>query len=349
MTRVWKQILVPPEASMEDTIKVIDSAGLKLALVIDDNYKLLGMVTDGDIRRALIKHKSMDTPIVDVMNPEPLTVDKRVSKSRILSLMKKNVLMAIPLVSGNKLVGLETLEKMVYRPHYDNPIFLMAGGFGTRLRPLTNDCPKPLLKLAGKAILETILENFINAGFHRFYISTHYMPEKIREYFGDGTNWGVSIEYVHEESPLGTAGALGLLPDTIPKLPLIMMNGDLLTKVDFEHLLTYHLEQKSIATMCVTEYEYQIPYGVVESKGNHVVSMVEKPFQRHFVNAGIYVVNPELVAKVSKNQIIDMPSLIEQQIADAFDVAIFPIHEYWLDIGKMNDFNQAQIDVRNDF
>lgn len=349
MTQLWKNILVSPSTTMEETIKVIDIGALKLALVVDSDQTLLGVVTDGDIRRALIRHQSMDTPIIDVMNNKPLVADVDTTKARLLSLMKKNSLIAIPLIKNNKLVGLETLEKIVYKPNYENPIFLMAGGFGTRLRPLTNDCPKPLLKLGGKPILETIIENFVNSGFHNFYISTHFLSEKIKEHFGDGSDWGVNIEYVYEESPLGTAGALGLLPDSMPKLPVIMMNGDLLTKVDFEHLLSYHLGQKSLATMCVTEYEYQVPYGVVESVGNQVVSMVEKPLQRHFINAGIYVINPELVAQVEKNQVIDMPTLIEQKIAENHKVSIFPIHEYWLDIGKMNDFNQAQIDVRDKF
>lgn len=349
MTQLWKNILISPSATMEDTIKVIDIGALKLALVVDEEQTLLGVVTDGDIRRALIRHQSMDTAITEVMNSNPLVAGVNTTKARLLSLMKKNALIAIPLIKNNKLVGLETLEKIVYKPNYDNPIFLMAGGFGTRLRPLTNDCPKPLLKLGGKPILETIIENFISSGFHHFYISTHFLSEKIREHFGDGSDWGINIEYVYEESPLGTAGALGLLPDNMPKLPVIMMNGDLLTKVDFEHLLSYHLEQKSLATMCVTEYEYRVPYGVVESAGNQVVSMVEKPLQRHFINAGIYVINPELVDQVEANQVIDMPTLIEQKIAENNKVSIFPIHEYWLDIGKMNDFNQAQIDVKDKF
>lgn len=306
-------------------------------------------MTDGDIRRALLKHKSMDCLIVDIMNKTPLVAEEDTPKSRLLTLMRTKGLLAIPIVSNNKLIGLQTIQKMIEKPSYDNPVFIMAGGFGTRLKPLTDNCPKPLLKLGGKPILETIIENFISSGFHHFYISTHFMPEKIKEHFGHGEKWGISIEYVEEQSPLGTGGALGLLPSNTPDLPLIMMNGDLLTKIDFEHLLSYHLEQDTIATMCVTEYEYQIPYGVVQSKGNRILSLVEKPVQRSFVNAGIYVVNPELIRQVKKNQIIDMTTLIEQQINNDENVSIFPIHEYWLDIGKMNDFNQAQIDIKTKF
>lgn len=345
----WQSILISPETSMAETIAVIDKGAMQLALVVDNERQLLGVVTDGDIRRALIKHVAMDAVIADVMNTNPIVAKRGTSKSQLLNTMNRKGLSAIPLVENDVVVGLETLQKIVERSHYDNPVFLMAGGFGTRLRPLTDNCPKPLLKLGGKPILETILENFILAGFHRFYISTHYMPEMIQEYFGDGEKWGVSIEYVHEESPLGTGGSLGLLPDNLPELPIIMMNGDLLTKVDFAHLLDYHLEQTSIATMCVTEYEYQVPYGVIESQGNKITHMVEKPMQRHFVNAGIYVVNPELIQRVEVNQAIDMPTLLEQQIEKDEDVTIFPIHEYWLDIGKMPDFNKAQIDVEKEF
>jgi dTDP-glucose pyrophosphorylase len=345
----WQKILISPQTTMADTIVVIDKAAMQLALVVDENRNLLGVVTDGDIRRALIRHIPMESPIEQVMHKTPSVAKRGTSKSQLLNLMNRKGLLAIPIVENNVVVGLETLKKIVERSHYDNPVFLMAGGFGTRLKPLTDNCPKPLLKLGGKPILETILENFIAAGFHRFYISTHYMPDMIEDYFGNGDNWGVSIEYVYEDTPLGTGGALGLLPKNLPELPLIMMNGDLLTKVDFAHLLEYHLQQSSIATMCVTEYEYQVPYGVVESKGNKILSMVEKPMQRHFVNAGIYVVNPELVNKVEKNQVIDMPTLIEQQIANDEDVTIFPIHEYWLDIGKMPDFDQAQRDVKTEF
>jgi dTDP-glucose pyrophosphorylase/predicted transcriptional regulator len=345
----WKNILIPPSATIAETIAVIDKGAMQFALVVDTKNKLLGVVTDGDIRRALISHLSMDIAIEQVMNDAPFTAELGITRSRLLHLMNTKGLLAIPIIDNGILVGLETLQKIVERTHYDNPVFLMAGGFGTRLKPLTDNCPKPLLKLAGKPILETIIDNFIAAGFHRFYISTHYLPEKIRSYFGDGSKWGVEINYVHEESPLGTGGALGLLPKNLPNLPVIMMNGDLLTKVDFELLLNFHSEQNSLATMCVTEYEYQVPYGVVTLKEHQLVSMIEKPKQKFFVNAGIYVVNPALIKQVGENQVIDMPSLIEEQITKNEKVSVFPVHEYWLDIGKFNDFNQAKIDMQNEF
>jgi len=349
MCQNWKSILIPPTATMAETIDVIDKGALQLALVVDAHSKLLGIVTDGDVRRALIRHQSMDCSISEVMHKTPMTAQLGTSRSKLLNLMNKNALLAIPIVNDGILVGLETLQKIVSRSHHDNPVFLMAGGFGKRLKPLTDNCPKPLLKLGGKPILENILENFIASGFHNFYISTHYMPEKIQAYFGDGSQWGIDIKYIHEEQPLGTGGALGLLPDNMPDLPIIMMNGDLLTKVDLEYLLAYHNEKNGIATMCVTEYEYQVPYGVVQTNGHQLESMVEKPTNKFFVNAGIYVITPSLIKRVAKNQMIDMPTLINEQIAKGDKVSVFPIHEYWRDIGKWNDYNQAQLDVENDF
>lgn len=349
MSHHWKNTLVSPETTMAETISVIDKAAMQFALVVDNNNKLLGIVTDGDIRRALLRHQDMSSPIDTVMNKSPSVAKKGLSRSRLLHLMNSKGLLAIPIIEDDVLIDVQTLQKIVNRSHYDNPVFIMAGGFGTRLKPLTDNCPKPLLKLGGKPILETIIENFIASGFHRFYISTHYLPEQIEAYFGNGSDWGVEISYVHEENPLGTAGALGLLPKDITNLPIIMMNGDLLTKVDFELLLNFHTEQQGIATMCVTEYEYQVPYGVVTLQDHQLESMIEKPLQKYFVNAGIYVVTPELIKQVKENQIIDMPALLESEIGKGEKVSVFPVHEYWLDIGKFNDFSQAQIDIEKEF
>ncbi|MEH6469996.1 MAG: nucleotidyltransferase family protein [Halopseudomonas sp.] len=349
MSHDWHKALVTPATSIQETIKVIDKEALRIALVVDEQQQLKGVVTDGDIRRALLQHIPLGNAVSEIMNPNPKSVSINDSKARILAAMERDKLLQIPILDGGVLVGLETLQHLLQRTRYDNPVFLMAGGFGTRLKPLTDNCPKPLLKVGGKAILETILESFVEAGFHRFYISTHYMPEMIQSHFGDGSKWNVTIEYVHEEEPLGTGGALGLLPDNIPQLPLIMMNGDVLTKVDFEQLLDYHLKQKSLATMCVQEYSYQVPYGVIQGRGNQILSMEEKPVHKFFVNAGIYVIDPILIQSVPENQRIDMPTLLEQQIAAEKSVTMFPLHEYWLDIGKMPDFEQAQHDFSKDF
>ena len=342
-----KKASILPSASLKDALLIIDREALRVALVVDEAEVFLGVVTDGDIRRGLLRGLTLDSNVIEVVNRHPTTAPIGTKRSDLLALMNNLDILFIPLVDGPYLVGLETLHHaLVEKPVYQNPVFIMAGGFGTRLRPLTDQCPKPMLKVGTKPILETVIDRFIKAGFVNFYISTHYMPELIQAHFGDGAEFGVSITYVHEESPLGTGGALGLLPSDLPEeLPLIMMNGDVLTTVDFQRLLDFHISNRADATMCVREYEYQIPYGVVEGKGNKIVKMVEKPVQRFFVNAGIYVVSPRVVQSVPKNYRIDMPTLLEQHQQERDNILMFPIHEYWLDIGQMGDFNRAQADI----
>ncbi|MBT1443006.1 nucleotidyltransferase family protein [Shewanella sp. JM162201] len=346
MSYCWNNVLIKPDNSIRDALEIINNEALRVALVIDANQHLVGVVTDGDIRRGILSDLSLEAPVSLVMNLSPTVAKVGATRKEIVELMERKSILAIPLVDDErKVIGLETLHSALHRPKHQNPVFLMAGGFGTRLRPLTDNCPKPMLKVGEKPILETLLNQFLKAGFNNIYISTHYMPEQITDYFGDGSAWGANIRYVHEETPLGTGGALGLLPEDIPELPLIMMNGDVLTKVDFQRLLEFHVNHDADATMCVREYDYQIPYGVVKGEGNRITSMVEKPTQRFFVNAGIYVLSPSVIHSVQKNHIIDMPTLLEQHMCERNNVLMFPIHEYWLDIGRMDDFNKAQSDI----
>lgn len=339
----WQSVLVAAETPIVEAIKVLDKGALRIALIVDDEQKLIGTLTDGDIRRALISHVSMEQPVARIMCSTPRVAKSGWSRKRTLSLMESADLLQLPIVDNqDRVVGLETLHSLLEKRVVDNPVFLMAGGFGTRLKPLTNACPKPMLKIGEKPILELILESFIEAGFHRFFISTHYLPQMIRDYFGDGSHWGISIQYIHEEQPLGTGGALGLLPLDEIDQPMIMMNGDLLTTPNYLGLLDFHKEQGCTATMCVREFEYKIPYGVIQSDGTHVQSMVEKPSHKCFINAGMYVVSPELVKTVKAGARIDMPSVLESAIAQGHKVAMFPLHEYWLDVGQMNDFREAQ-------
>ncbi|XOB91205.1 nucleotidyltransferase family protein [Pseudomonadota bacterium 24LQ007] len=344
----WRKALVNSDASLEQAIEVLDKAALRIALVVDASDRLLGTLTDGDVRRALLKHLPLETPVNQVMNGQPKTADQSWTESRILALMEQHELLQLPLVDAEKrVVGLANLHDILNKHRHDNPVFLMAGGFGTRLRPLTNNCPKPMLKVGDKPILEQILLNFVEAGFHRFYISTHYMPEVIRDYFGNGEKWGISIQYVHEEEPLGTGGALGLLPHDEIDQPLFMMNGDLLTSLNLHSFLEFHETHNGVATMCVREYEHQVPYGVITSEGTQIKSMVEKPVHRFFVNAGIYLLDPALVKSVEPGTRIDMPTLLERQIDGGNAVNMFPIHEYWLDIGRMDDFHKAQTEMQD--
>jgi dTDP-glucose pyrophosphorylase len=345
MSHNWKNILISPNESIQQALKIIDEEALKLALVVDGNSCLLGSITDGDIRRALIQGISLSEPVSKIMFTNPTTALQGTSRANLLTLMDDKQLLSIPLMKNGQVVGLETLHQVMHKPKYDNPVFLMAGGFGTRLRPLTDNCPKPLLKVGDKPILETVLLRFIKAGFHNFYISTHFLPEMISDHFGNGEKWGVTISYVHESEPLGTGGALGLLPKNISDLPVIVMNGDVLTKIDFEKMLTAHNLHGANATMCVREYEIQVPFGVIENNGLKIIGMVEKPIQRFHVNAGIYVIGSPIVNSVKKNEYIDMPTLLERHIKG--NVMMFPFHEYWLDIGRMDDFNRAQKDIVN--
>lgn len=347
MSYCWNNVLIRPDDSIRDALEIINNEALRVALVVDSSQHLVGLVTDGDIRRGLLKNLTLADPVSLVMNLSPMTALAGTQRELLVQLMEKKGTLAIPLLDAEgKVVGLETLYDVLHRPKYQNPVFLMAGGFGTRLRPLTDKCPKPMLKIGNKPILEIVIRSFIKAGFINFYISTHYMPELIRTHFGDGSEFGVNITYVHEESPLGTGGALGLLPKDLPEgLPLIMMNGDVLTKVDFQRLLDFHVTHDADATMCVREYDYQIPYGVINGEGNKITSMVEKPIQRFFVNAGIYVVSPRVIQSVPEKYRIDMPTLLERHMQEREKVLMFPIHEYWLDIGRMDDFNRAQVDI----
>jgi dTDP-glucose pyrophosphorylase/predicted transcriptional regulator len=337
----WSKILLKSDDSMRTTIEVMHAGGNRLALVVSDDRKLLGTVTDGDIRRALIKQVDMNCAVSEIMNKSPVTALKSESPNRIMSKMSDRDLLHIPIIDKNNiLIGLETLQHLLVKKKYDNPVFLMAGGFGKRLHPLTEHTPKPLLHVGMRPILETILMQFIESGFHNFYISTHYKADMIRNHFGGGKDWDVNIQYVHEENPLGTAGALGMLPSDI-SLPILMMNGDLLTKVDLQQLLSFHQEQDAIATMCIRECDFQIPYGVVSIEEQYVTNIVEKPMHKFFVNAGIYVIDPKLINQVDGNKYLDMPNFLENQIKNGNKVCVFPIHEYWLDIGRMDEYEWA--------
>lgn len=343
-----QNVVATPDTSIRDVLDIIDKHAVRIALIVNSSMELLGTVTDGDIRRGLLREINLESEAEKVMNSQPYSCDFSTPQEVLIQKMKEKNILAIPLCQDGKVVGLSTLHDELTRvKKYENPVFIMAGGFGSRLRPLTDCCPKPMLKIGEKPILETVIRSFIQAGFENFYISTHYMAEQIRNHFGDGSGLGVNITYVYEEEPLGTGGALGLLPKDLPKdLPLIMMNGDVLTKVDFQRLLEFHVDNDADATMCVREYDYQIPYGVIKGEGNKVIKMVEKPVQHFFVNAGIYVVSPRVAQSVPENFRIDMPTLLEQHMRERENVLMFPIHEYWLDIGRMDDFNRAQVDIQ---
>ena len=345
----WRNCCIPKDTSIIETLRTIDKAALQFALVVSEENHLIGVVSDGDIRRGLLRGVALSSPVEEIMNTKPVVANICQEKHYIANMMRKYALHHIPVVNeNNELVNLYTMEDVLYKKQRDNVVILMAGGLGTRLRPLTNEIPKPLLKVGSKPILETIIENFIDSGFHRFYLSVNYKSEMIEKYFGDGRNFGVEIYYIHERKRMGTAGALYFLPETLTA-PVIVMNGDLLTKVDFGDFLDYHNKMEAVATMGVREYSYQIPYGVIDYNGNEIVKICEKPSHQYLVNAGMYVLSPEAVAYVQEEKYLDMPDLFNQLIESKEKTTVYPIREYWMDIGRIDDFEQAQKDYEEVF
>jgi len=346
----WRKVILKSNCTMKEAIKVLNEEALRIVMVVDDNQKLIGTITDGDIRRALIEHKDMKVQLGEIMHTSPSTISDNLSEKQILTLMKQKNVLQLPILDNeDKVIGLKTLQNTYEIEKHDNTVFLMAGGFGVRLHPLTEKIPKPLLKIGTSPILEIILKQLIESGFNNFVISTHYKAQMLKDYFGDGSKWDVSINYVYEENPLGTAGSLGLMPKINNDLPVLMMNGDLLTKVDFNSFLNFHNNHSGIASMCVREYDFEVPYGVVKSKNQKLKSIVEKPIHKFFVNAGIYLLNQSLIKKLDGISRIDMTSLLESQINDGLEVNIFPLHEYWLDIGQHEQLEQAKKDSKRVF
>ena len=345
MTINWQKVVIESSISIKEALRVIDKEALRVALVVDNN-KLIGMVTDGDVRRGILQGTELSAPVSEIMNTNPVSANASLSSHDLKALMQSRKILSLPIVNDEgQLVGLKTLYDTLVIEKRENPVFIMAGGFGTRLKPLTDNCPKPMLKVGDKPMLESLINNFKSHGFYKFYISTHYLPEVIVNYFGDGSQFGIEIEYIYEETPLGTGGALSLLPDALPKEPIIMINGDILTNVDFSKVLDFHTKKNSDATMCVRDYEIKIPFGVIEGEGHEITAMVEKPTYRYFVNAGIYVISHNIINSLPKNQHLDMPSLFEMKQKEGLKTLKFPIHEYWLDVGRHDDFKKAQVDI----
>ncbi len=321
---------------------------MQIALVVDGDNHLLGTVTDGDVRRGILRGVALNETVDKIMNPNPSVCREDDAREAILTRMEIRNLRHMPVVDkAGRVVRLETHDELLAPKERDNLVVLMAGGLGVRLRPLTENCPKPMLKIGGRPILETILLNFIEYGFRRFYLSVNYMSEAITEYFGDGSRWGVDIRYLRESQKLGTAGALSLLPER-PNSPILVMNGDLLTKVNFTQLVDFHGAHRSKATMCVREYDFQVPYGVVKMDHHSITAIEEKPVQTFFVNAGIYMLEPEILDMIPKSDFFDMPTLFDRLIADRSKTIAFPVREYWLDIGHVEDFERANLEHSGD-
>ena len=345
----WNDSVLSEKSTIRDAIELLEKSKFGTVFVLGDNSQLIGTITDGDVRRAIMKGADLSANILNSVNTSPIVAHQDYSQDEIKDKLKDLSIKHIPILdSDNRLIDVVG-KAQLYKNIYDNPIFLMAGGFGTRLRPLTNDTPKPMLNVGDRPILETIILEFKKQGFWNFYISTHYLHEKIEQHFRNGDKYGVSIKYIHEDEPLGTAGALSLLPDEAKKMPIILMNGDLLTKANFEKILDFHNKSDCSATTCVREYDFQVPFGVVESQNHKIRKIVEKPIHKFFVNAGIYVLSSDIVKKIRGGQQLDMPDLLNLDIKKGHKVVGFPLHEYWLDIGRIDEFNQAQEDIKGIF
>ena len=338
------------DTNIHDALKIIDHRGGQIALVVDGGQKLLGTVTDGDVRRGILSGIDLQSPVSMIMNAEPVKAKPSDDRQFILSILRQNKLRHVPIVDdAGCLLGLETLDDLQRPPCRKNMVLLMAGGLGSRLKPLTNECPKPMLRIGGRPILETIILNFIEYGFRKFVISLNYKADMIREYFSDGHKWGVSIQYIEEDERLGTAGSLRLLPEIQNSHPIIVMNGDVLTKVNLDHFLDFHASNHSKATMGVREYNFQVPYGVLKLDHHQIVEVEEKPNHNFFVNAGIYVLDQDILNCLPDKERFEMPNLFEQLIKMGHHAVAFPIREYWLDIGQPDNLKQAHSDFKDMF
>lgn len=345
----WKKTIIPPTAQLIEAVQKLDESAAQICLVSTQDGYLVGTITDGDVRRAILRGVPLTESVVAVMNPHPVTARDSDDPITLLTEMRRDQFRHIPLldVSG-RLTGMVTADELLQPADRPNWVVLMAGGEGRRLRPLTEDTPKPLLSVGDKPILETILTTLTNAGFRQFYLSVNYRAERVRDYFGDGSKWGVQIEYLHESRKLGTAGALGLLP-SIPSHPILVMNGDILTNVNFAKIVDFHEEQGNAATMCVRTYSLDIPYGVVEVDGMVITGIKEKPTYTCNVNAGIYVMSPDVMGLIEPNTPVDMPELFLNLIKRNEKCSVFQVRDYWTDIGAIDDFNRANSDFNSVF
>ena len=336
-----ENIKLRQNATIKEALEIIDSGAMQIALVVDDNDKLLGTLTDGDIRRGILMGLDLDSSIETIVFKEPAVAKISSTKEEILKIALSKKLHQIPIVDDNGIVlDLKEIEELVEPKIKTNRAILMVGGLGTRLRPLTQDMPKPMLKVGNKPILQTIVEKFAEYGFVNITMCVNFNASIIRDYFGDGKEFGVNIDYVLEQKRMGTAGALSLLKER-PSEPFFVMNGDLLTNVNFEHIFNYHMLNKATATMCVREYDYEVPYGVVKMNDNKIIEIAEKPVQKFFVSAGIYMLSPEILDLIPQDEFYDMPTLFEKAIAQDKNVISFPIHEYWIDIGRLEEYQKA--------
>lgn len=343
----FERVFVQPSATLREAVMAIDAGGVEIALVVDEERRLLGTVSDGDARRALLRGSSLDDDIRGIVHRAPISAPVNTDVGIVLRLMTENAIEQVPLLDADaRVVDLVFIHDIVHGGTEPPKVVLMAGGEGMRLRPLTEDTPKPMLPIGDekRPLLQTTLTQIAQAGFRRVLLAVNYRAHDIEEHFGDGAELGLDIRYLHEPSALGSAGALRLAGDELDK-PFIVMNADLLTNVNLGALIRFHTNDSNVITIGVRRYVLKVPYGVVDVEGGKVSSLREKPALGFFVNAGIYAVNPDAVALMPEDPSgFNMTEVIEAALSAGHRVGAFPIREYWLDIGQLADYRQAQED-----
>lgn len=338
---LWQRAILPPTATLQDAVKNLNDVAVKICLIVNGKGKLEGTISDGDIRRALLRGSTLASPITNVVRQNPLVAPEGMSRDLVLQLMTANKIQQIPVIDAhNHLVGLQLWDDITAPTALPNLMVIMAGGPGTRLRPLTEYCPKPMLPVAGRPMLEHIIRRAKLEGFSHFILAIHHLGQMIRDHFGDGSRLDVRIDYLTEETPLGTAGALSLL-DPRPDLPFVVTNGDVITDIRYGELLDFHLRYKANATMAVRIHEWQNPFGVVQMKGVEIVSFEEKPTVRSHINAGVYVLDPTALESIDAGDHCDMPILFNRLMARGQRTVAYPMHESWLDVGRPGDLAKA--------
>jgi dTDP-glucose pyrophosphorylase len=339
---VWRRALLPRTATIQEAINNLDQVAIKIVLVIDAAGKLEGTISDGDIRRGLLRGLQMGSPIDTVVNTSPFVVPPHITRQTVMKLMVANKIQQIPVVDDQRyVVGLHLWDQITTPRARSNMMVIMAGGKGTRLRPYTEHCPKPMLPVGDKPMLEHIIDRAMSQGFNHFMLAIHYLGHMVEDYFGNGTKINARIEYIREQAPLGTAGALSLLTRR-PETPFVVTNGDVLTDINYADLLDFHIRQQAAATMAVRIHEWQHPFGVVQTKGLEFVGFEEKPINRTHINAGVYILSPAALSKLSANAHCDMPTLFERLQMNGDRIAVYPMHEPWLDVGHPSDYETAQ-------
>ncbi len=342
----WRKALVGPETNLRETLRVIDSTGTGIALMVDADGRLMGTISDGDVRRALIAGAHLDAAASSAVNHAPRVARQGQSRSAMMDIIRDLGLHQLPIVDeADRVVGLVTLDELVRAPERTHDVVIMAGGVGQRLSELTRETPKPMLRVGSRPILETIMLNYAAQGFRRFWLSVNYKAEQIEDYFGDGSRMGLDIRYLREKTKLGTGGALSLLPER-PTGPIVVSNGDVLSKEDYGAVLDGHLASDAQATVLVRDYEIQVPFGVVSTGPDGVIGLEEKPVQRYLINAGVYVISPECLDLVPRDTFFDLPTLLQRILEQGMTVRTHRAEAYWVDIGRMHDFERANAEFK---